>query len=219
MTGQIGQNTPNAEKLRGYVDELERIDAQKAELGVARGLIVARARSEGFEPKAIAYLLKVRKMKPHDRADAETLRDVYLHAMDMAPELPLFRQIAALVDDAASEEKVLAALKHLAPAKGDIIMRMGATSVRIFRDTHGLAQVEPYVEVKKAAPEREPFQSREKPPVPDVTAEVAFDLGSLAALGNVPVIENPFPYGDPRRARWDEGWRAGNGGDGFGGKP
>jgi uncharacterized protein (UPF0335 family) len=217
MDGQIGKNTPNAEKLRGFVDELERIEGMKADLGQQKRLIMERAKSDGFDTKAIGYLLKVRKMKPHDRADAETLRDVYLHAMDMAPELPLFRQVAALVDDAASEDKVLAALKHLAPATGDIIMRMGGKQLRIYRDTNGLACVEPYVEAKPKAELKSGSEPRERREVPDVTPEVAFELGEAAALGNFPVIDNPFPYGDPRRAQWDAGWRKGAGGDGFGG--
>jgi hypothetical protein len=156
-------------------------------------------------------------MKPHDRADAETLRDVYLHSMDMAPELPLFRQLAVLVDDAASEEKVLAALKHLAPVKGDIIMRMGGKQVRIFRSQEGLACAEPFVEAKPKAEPKSPDGPRERTPPPDVSADEAATLGEIAARENRPVIENPFPYGDPRRARWDEGWRRGAGGDGFGG--
>ncbi len=216
MDGTIGKNTPNAEKLRGFVDELEHIEAMKKDLSEQAKVIKATAKAQGFSTEAFSYLMKVRKMKPHDFQDATTLRDVYLHAMDMLPEPPLFRQLATLVDDAASEEKVLDALKHLAPAKGDIIMRMGGKPVRIFRDENGLARSEAYVEAKPKEAPSPGVPDRPQREVPDVTAEVAFDLGELPAKGNMPVIDNPFPYGDERRAKWDAGWRKGNGGDGFG---
>lgn len=216
MVDSIGQNTPSAEKLRGLVDELERIAGIKKDLTAQAAAIKARAKSEGFNTGAIDYLLKVRKMKPHDRADADTMRDVYLHAMDMLPEPPLFRQLATLVDDAASEAKVLEALKHIAPAKGDIVMRMGERPFRIFRDSDGVARVEPFVEKAPKAPRGE-APARDKPEAPDCTPEEAFALGEAAARANAPVISNPFPYGDPRRPQWDAGWRRGAGGDGFGG--
>ncbi len=53
--------------------------------------------------------------------------------------------------------------------------------------------------------------------VPDVNDDGAFLLGKAARKENVPVVQNPFPFGDPRRRHWDEGWREQDGGDGFGG--
>lgn len=41
-------------------------------------------------------------------------------------------------------------------------------------------------------------------------------LGRQAARDGKPVIDNPFPFGDPRRARFDEGWRSESGSDGMG---
>ena len=45
----------------------------------------------------------------------------------------------------------------------------------------------------------------------------AFLLGKEARKEDVPVVQNPFPFGDQRRRHWDEGWREQDGGDGFGG--
>jgi hypothetical protein len=44
----------------------------------------------------------------------------------------------------------------------------------------------------------------------------AAELGRQAAIAGKPVIENPFPFGDPRRARFDEGWRKEAENDGMG---
>lgn len=50
-----------------------------------------------------------------------------------------------------------------------------------------------------------------------IDAESAEDLGRKAAREGKPVIDNPFPFGDPRRARFDEGWRKEAESDGMGG--
>jgi SpoVK/Ycf46/Vps4 family AAA+-type ATPase len=55
--------------------------------------------------------------------------------------------------------------------------------------------------------------------VEDAGADVADaeDMGRKAARDGKPVIDNPFPFGDPRRARFDEGWRKEAETDGMGG--
>jgi SpoVK/Ycf46/Vps4 family AAA+-type ATPase len=51
----------------------------------------------------------------------------------------------------------------------------------------------------------------------DSTKEDAEELGRKAAREGKPVIDNPFPFNDPRRARFDEGWRKEAENDGMGG--
>jgi hypothetical protein len=41
-------------------------------------------------------------------------------------------------------------------------------------------------------------------------------LGREAFKADEPIIKNPFPFGDERRPRWDEGWRKESGTDGMG---
>lgn len=41
-------------------------------------------------------------------------------------------------------------------------------------------------------------------------------LGAQAFKDNVAIVKNPFPFGDGRRPRWDEGWRRASGTDGMG---
>lgn len=63
-------------------------------------------------------------------------------------------------------------------------------------------------------------------PLPDaknVVEEEAIDLagaeqmGRQAARDGKPIIDNPFPFSDARRARFDEGWRKESDSDGLGG--
>jgi hypothetical protein len=55
-----------------------------------------------------------------------------------------------------------------------------------------------------------------KPEPPAVDADGAEVLGRDAFGSNQPIITNPFPFGDPRRPRWDAGWRKASGTDGMG---
>lgn len=62
------------------------------------------------------------------------------------------------------------------------------------------------------------------PRAADVVEEAEVDIASAEELGRKaardkrPIIENPFPFGDPRRARFDEGWRKENDADAAGGQ-
>lgn len=51
----------------------------------------------------------------------------------------------------------------------------------------------------------------------DTSTQDAEQLGRKAARDGKPVIENPFQFGDPRRAKFDEGWRKESETDGMGG--
>lgn len=218
MVDVVGKNTPSAERIRFYVDQLERIDQQKKELTESASAIRAAAKAEGFDVKnGINYVLKARKLKPHDLQNAEDARDIYMHAVGMAVEPPLFRTISNLVKDAAAEAQVLEALKAIAPANGDVIMRMEGKQVRIWRDKDGVAHVEDYTPPEMRPSHENAISPRAKAEVPECTADEAEAMGEQAAKDNEPVIKNPFPYGDERRPRWDTGWRRGAGNDGMGG--
>jgi hypothetical protein len=56
---------------------------------------------------------------------------------------------------------------------------------------------------------------KEEAPIGTVDAE---SMGSEAARAGKPIIDNPFLFGDPNRARFDEGWRKEADSDGMGGK-
>ena len=51
----------------------------------------------------------------------------------------------------------------------------------------------------------------------DINNADAEELGAKAAREGRPIIDNPFSYGDARRARFDAGWRGASGKDGMGG--
>lgn len=214
----VGHNTIESKALRGIVEEIEAVEQQMQDLRDRKSEIMARAKADGFTPAGIRYVVKARKMKPHDREESEALRDTYMHAMGMAEEPPLFRAIQKMAEDELSREALIDHFKALCPPKGEVIIKVGGDPIRIFRDLEGKPRAEAIIEQPHTAPS--PRHARTPPSrprdVPDVDESGAYEHGRAMYRENRPITENPFPYGDPRRARCDEGYRDESGDDGMG---
>jgi uncharacterized protein (UPF0335 family) len=214
----IGKNTIHGKRLLEIIEQSEAYDAEKKDISDLNHALMAAAKAEGFNTRAINLMKRRRKMKPHDRQEADAIFDSYAHALGMDDEPPLFRALSEMARDALTREQLLDNIKELAPPEGDIILRMGGEPVRVYRDKDGVAHVEPYQEKTPAASSAKPTPApaRAGREVPDVSEAGAFAYGQQMFRDNRPIIENPFPYGDPRRAKCDAGYRAESGGDGMG---
>lgn len=77
--------TPNygisAEQLRLFVEKIERLEQDKAELMEVIRETFAEAKSEGFDVKAMRELIKIRRMKKEELAQQEELLTLYRHAL------------------------------------------------------------------------------------------------------------------------------------------
>lgn len=212
------QNTVSGEQLKGFVERLERIRGEKKALSDDAKVIMAEAAASGFIPKFILHCVKIREQKPSEVQEARALADMYLSALGLAPEPPLFRAMNLISVDIASKESVVEALKKFVPAEGSITVEAGGKPIKISRNKDGVVSVAE-VSPPRAAPETKSDHSphaKQKPPVPDVDAEGAEELGRQAARDDMAIISNPFPFGDARRARFDLGWRKEAGTDGMG---
>jgi uncharacterized protein (UPF0335 family) len=217
MTETLGNNSQAM--LRGFVDRIENVNKQIDDLRDDKKVITAEAKAAGFEPKYIGKIVRKRRKKPHDWQEEDAKESMYMHAVGMAPEPPLFRTLNALAKDATSRATIIETFKKIVPPKGEFIVKIGGKPVRIFRDSEGNAQSEPWEESgSSAAPDRgsAPMPPKQKAEVPDCDDEGAKALGTAYAKDNRPVTDNPFPYGDKRRALFDEAWRTETGSDGMG---
>ena len=79
MTDDIIQETKDADggKLVSYIERIERLEEERKELGADVREIFAEAKGNGFDTKVMRQILRLRKMTPADRAEAEFLRDRY----------------------------------------------------------------------------------------------------------------------------------------------
>jgi uncharacterized protein (UPF0335 family) len=218
MNTTIGKNTIGAELLRGFVDRVESINAQIKQLGQDKAVVLAEAKAANLVPAAINFIVKKRKMKPSQRSEAEALEDMYMHAMGMAGDTPLFRAVGLMKVDITSRESVIDAMKKFVPANGSITVEAGGAPVRLTRDGEGNISVTEVIEkpVQQELPKTGKRGAPPKAEVPDVTPAVAESMGRQAFKDDVPIINNPFPFGDARRPLWDRGWRDESGGDGMG---
>lgn len=214
----IGKNTLSAELLRGFVERIETINEQIKQLGKDKSVVMAEAKAANLLPAGIGYIVKKRKLKPSERAEAEALEDMYLHAMGMAADNPLFRAVGLIGVDIAARDSVVEAMKKFVPANGSITVEAGGAPVRLTRDAAGNVSVAEVVEkpVETKPKDAKPGRAQ-KPEPPDVDVAGAYRLGVEAFRGDQPIIANPFPFGDARRPHWDKGWRDESGGDGMGG--
>lgn len=77
QTGIAGEN------LKRYIERIEKLEEEKAEIAADIREVYNRAKGEGFDPKVMREVLKIRKMDASEREEKETLTDIYLQALGM----------------------------------------------------------------------------------------------------------------------------------------
>lgn len=215
----VGRNSISGKELQAFVERIERVREAKKQLAEDEKLIFAELTAKGFSAPRVRDVLKRRAAKPADLEEAEAQLDMYLHALGMATDTPLFRAVGQMNVDLAARDQVIEAFKLLVPTKGEIIVKIGKQPVRLFRDEDGEARAEDVVEApvltSRPAP-ASPLPERPRRDVPDVDAAGAKQLGRTAYHDNQPITCNPFAWDDKRRGEFDAGWREASGTDGMG---
>ena len=69
-------------RIRSFVERIEQIEGEIAELNEGKKEIFAEAKGEGFDVKVIREIIKLRKQDQDERDEHETLLDLYMRAMD-----------------------------------------------------------------------------------------------------------------------------------------
>ena len=77
MAEELKVNEADGGKLASYIERIERLEEERKELGADVREIFAEAKGNGFDTKVMRQILRLRKMTPADRAEAEFLRDSY----------------------------------------------------------------------------------------------------------------------------------------------
>ena len=74
----------SADQLRSFVERIERLEEEKTEVQEQIRDVYAEAKGEGFDVKTMRQVVRLRKMKPHDRIEQEELLDLYKSAIGIA---------------------------------------------------------------------------------------------------------------------------------------
>ena len=73
-----------AGQLKSIIERIERVEEERRELGADVREIYAEAKGNGYDPKIIRMIVRLRKMNASDRAEQEAVLDTYMSALGMA---------------------------------------------------------------------------------------------------------------------------------------
>jgi uncharacterized protein (UPF0335 family) len=76
-TGGIAQ-----EKLKSFVERIERLESEKTELAGDIREVYAEAKGNGFDTKIMRQVIRLRKMEVADRREQDELLELYRRALD-----------------------------------------------------------------------------------------------------------------------------------------
>ncbi len=70
-----------ADQLRLFIERVERLEEEKK--GIADDVrdVYSEAKGQGYDPKIMRQIVRLRKMQPHDRAEMEAILETYKSAL------------------------------------------------------------------------------------------------------------------------------------------
>nr|WP_024349646.1 DUF2312 domain-containing protein [Aurantimonas coralicida] len=77
-----------ADRIRSFVERIERLDEEKATIGDDLKDVYAEAKGEGFDRKVLRRVVSIRKQGLDAHREEEAILELYLQALGMAPDLP-----------------------------------------------------------------------------------------------------------------------------------
>ena len=79
----MSNNEPAADRLRSFIERIERLEEEKKGLADDIREVYAEAKAAGLEPKAMRAIVRERAMDRADLREQEALLDVYKRALGM----------------------------------------------------------------------------------------------------------------------------------------
>ena len=76
-----GSQTVAGERLRSFLERIERLDEDRQAVMSDIKEVFAEAKGEGYDTKVMRQILRLRKMEAADRQEYEALLDLYLSAL------------------------------------------------------------------------------------------------------------------------------------------
>lgn len=79
-------HSSDANKLKQYIEKIENLEVEKIEIQEHISDVFAQAKTEGFDPKIMKKVIKLKKMKTEDRETEDFLLDSYMLALGLIPK-------------------------------------------------------------------------------------------------------------------------------------
>lgn len=77
------------EQLRLFIERVERLTEEAKGIGEDIRDTFNEMKSQGYDPRIVKKVIKLRKMAPHDRAEMDAILDTYCCAVGLQLALPL----------------------------------------------------------------------------------------------------------------------------------
>ena len=71
------------DRLRLLIERIERLEEEKKGIGDDIRDVYGEGKAVGYDPKIMRQCVQLRKMKPDDRSEMETILDVYKAALGL----------------------------------------------------------------------------------------------------------------------------------------
>ena len=84
--GKKSRNRPggmNVGRLKSFIERIEKLEEERKAIGGDIKDVYSEAKGVGYDVKTMRKIVSLRAMDADDRAEAETLLDVYKHALGM----------------------------------------------------------------------------------------------------------------------------------------
>jgi uncharacterized protein (UPF0335 family) len=72
-------------KLKQYIEKIENLEVEKTEIQEHISDVFKQAKSEGFDPKVMKKVIKLKKMKTEERESEDLILDTYMLALGLIP--------------------------------------------------------------------------------------------------------------------------------------
>ncbi len=76
--------TESDDRLRLLIERIERLEDEKKGIGDDIKDVYSEAKSAGYDTKVMRLVVRLRKMKPHDREEMDAILDVYKSSLGMS---------------------------------------------------------------------------------------------------------------------------------------
>jgi uncharacterized protein (UPF0335 family) len=78
-------HSSDVNKLKQYIEKIENLEVERVEIQEQISDIFKQAKSDGFDPRIMKRVIKLKKMKTEDRETEDVLLDTYMLALGLLP--------------------------------------------------------------------------------------------------------------------------------------
>ncbi len=83
MSDPIDTYSVTADELRQFIERLEQLDSEKADVAEQQKELMAEAKGRGYDTRIIRKVIALRKRKPDEIAEEEAIMEMYKAALGM----------------------------------------------------------------------------------------------------------------------------------------